>query len=123
VKNIITYNSTLNEMVNAYPLSSSNLHKRKINEKAIEIVATIFSWLFPSVRKRKCLFRSLLILFWSERFGLSPLLNVGLKFQGQVQGHAWLTVGNSPFCDSSQLCVYYPHEMATQGKIRFWSGT
>jgi hypothetical protein len=69
------------------------------------------------------LFRSLLILFWSEGLGLTPLLNVGLKFQGQVQGHAWLTIANLSFCDSSKLCFDFPHELATKGKIRFWYGT
>lgn len=114
---------TPNELVNAAPSAASKSCAVPINETAIETVAKFVSWLFPSIRKRKCLYRSLLILCWSERFGLSPLLNVGLKFSGPVQGHAWLTIGNRPFCDSSRLCAHYPSELATHGRVRFWCGT
>jgi len=114
---------TPNELVNAVTGPASKSSVSRIDETAIEMVANFFSLLFPSIRKRKCLYRSLLILYWSDRFGLSPLLNVGLKFSGQVQGHAWLTVANQPFCDSSRLCTHYPSELATQGRVRFWCGT
>lgn len=123
VRNIMAKYSTLNELVMAAPDPVSRTLTGSINETAIEMVAKFFSWLFPSIKSRKCLYRSLLILYWSKKFGLSPLLNVGLEFSEKVQGHAWLTVNNQPFCDSSRLYSRYPNNLATQGPVRFWCGT
>jgi hypothetical protein len=91
-----------------------------VRQKAIEALARVFSWFFPSLRERKCLFRSLLILKWSAARGLTPLLNIGLKFSGRVQGHAWLTVDDQPFCDSTRLPGLYPRLLAARGGIRYW---
>ncbi len=112
--------STFEEMILAASGQKNKSGYRAINERAIERVAQLFSWLFPSLAKRKCLFKSLLIMKWSEGYGMYPLLNIGMKFSGRVQGHAWLTVDNLPFCDSSRLCEQYPHPLAGQGRIRYW---
>jgi hypothetical protein len=120
VKNIIMLHSTFAEMLAALSGAPGAPRSRAVRQKAIEAVARAFSWFFPCLRERKCLFRSLLILKWSTGRGLSPLLNIGLKFSGRVQGHAWLTVNDQPFCDSSRLPGLYPRQLAAKGRLRYW---
>jgi len=55
---------------------------------------------FPSMWRRRCLFRSLMILDWAHRMGIHATLNVGMMLRTERdQGHCWLSIGERPFCE------------------------
>jgi hypothetical protein len=57
--------------------------------------------LFPGLWRRRCLFRSLLIMDWAHQQGIAPTLNVGMRLAAATeQGHCWLSVGDRAFCES-----------------------
>lgn len=57
--------------------------------------------IFPSMWKRRCLFRCLMILDWAHRFGIHPTLNVGMRLKTERDsGHCWLSIADQPFCET-----------------------
>lgn len=71
-----------------------------LDEAGVARIAECFAVCFPWLWKRRCLFRSLLVLDWARQRGLDPTLNVGMELGlHQDQGHCWLSLGDRPFCE------------------------
>jgi hypothetical protein len=77
--------------------------------------------LFPSMWKRRCLFRSLIILDWVRRIGLQTMLNVGMKLgPGRDQGHCWLSIADRPFCEPGGYLGPYGTVFHCGRDVRYW---
>ena len=94
-----------------------------IPEGWIASVAEFYAYLFPRVWRRRCLFRSLLILDWARRVGLNPTLNVGMRLApDRDQGHCWLSLGNRAFCEpGGGWPGRYGSLFHSDANVRYWA--
>jgi hypothetical protein len=93
------------------------------SQKKIANIAFFFSLLYPAARGRRCFFSSLLIMSWAYTRGLTPKLNMGLR-QGinDIEGHAWLSLDGSPFCERTALTENYKTKLSETGNLIYWYG-
>jgi hypothetical protein len=92
-----------------------------IHQKKIANIAFFFSLLFPTLRQRRCFFSSLLIMQWAYSRGLTPKLNIGLrKKTGEMEGHAWLSIDGTPFCERSTLPENYTIKLSETSELIYW---
>jgi len=105
------------------PLAASqSTTPEQIPEGTIVILAELFSCLFPRLWRRRCLFRSLLILDWSRQHGIDPTLNVGVELgESRDQGHCWLSLDGRPFCESGGWPARYSVLFHQGRKIQHWT--
>jgi Transglutaminase-like superfamily len=97
--------------------------KGGIPERPVALAAECFAWLFPRIWRRRCLFRSLLILDWVRQFGLDPTLNVGMRFVAlDARGHCWLSLDDHVFCGTEgwpgrhDVLLYFDKDK----NVRYW---
>jgi hypothetical protein len=77
--------------------------------------------LFPSMWRRRCLFRSLMILDWVHRIGIQPTLNVGMRLNPERdQGHCWLSIADRPFCEPGGYLRPYGTVFHSGRDVRYW---
>lgn len=76
---------------------------------------------FPSMWRRRCLFRSLMILDWVHGIGIHATLNVGMNLgPDRDQGHCWLAIADRPFCELGG-CPQPPGTVFHSGRdVRYW---
>jgi hypothetical protein len=80
------------------------------------------AWLIPRVWRRRCLFRSLLVLDWAHRSGIDATLNVGMSLGPQSeQGHCWLSIGGRPFCEPRGWPGGYGVLFHQSGNLQYWA--
>ena len=90
-------------------------------QRRIARIAFFFSLLFPRLRRRRCFFSSLLIMKWAYSRGLAPKLNIGLRNKtGEMEGHAWLSMGGSPFCERTTLPDNYKIKLSETKELIYW---
>ena len=90
-------------------------------QRKIGNIALFFSIFFPAAWGRRCFFSSLLIMKWSYNRGLTPKLNIGLrKGRTDMEGHAWLSLEGTPFCERSTLPENYPVKLSERGQLIYW---
>lgn len=92
-----------------------------VPQQWIACCADGFARAFPSLWRRRCLFRSLIILDWAHRNGLCPMLNVGMRLQpGHDRGHCWLSLDNEVFCELGGR--HQPNEASfhSGSGVRYW---
>ena len=78
--------------------------------------------LFPRLWRRRCLFRSLLVLDWARQLGIDPVLNVGMELgPRRDQGHCWLSIGNRPFCEAGGWPKRYGVLFHRSCGLRHWT--
>lgn len=58
---------------------------------------------------------------WSYSCGLTPKLNIGLR-PGKIdmEGHAWLSLDNHPFCERTTLFENYALKLSETEKLIYW---
>jgi hypothetical protein len=107
------------------PVAARRLYPAEsIPGRWVAATAELFACLFPRVWRRRCLFRSLLILDWAHRSGVHPTLNVGMHLEsGRESGHCWLTVGNRPFCEPGDWSGRYGVLFYRRGDLQHWAST
>lgn len=97
------------------------LQERELPEVCITRASHFCAYLFPKVWRRRCLFRSLLVLDWAHRSGIDPTLNVGMRLDSLgEQGHCWLSIGGRPFCESGGWPGRYDTLMHREKGLQYW---
>jgi hypothetical protein len=93
----------------------------KTPEGWIARAAESCAYFFPRIWRRRCLFRSLLMLDWAHRLGVSPTLNVGMRLgPNRDQGHCWLSIGHTPFCEPAGWPEHYAVLFHRSGILQYW---
>lgn len=93
-------------------------------EWALAWSAAVFSWRFPSIYRRRCLFRSLLLLDWARGRSVQPTVNIGIFAEDrQTQGHCWLSFGLQVFCEPGGWPARYREPFGGDGGVANWFAT
>jgi len=73
---------------------------RPDHERKVTFLARRIYWARPFLRRDNCLERSLLTYRYLAREGMEPRLVLGAqRSEGQVRGHAWVTIEGRPTID------------------------
>ncbi|MCP4216184.1 MAG: lasso peptide biosynthesis B2 protein [bacterium] len=90
-------------------------------QRRIANIAFFFSIFFPSAWRRRCYFSSLLVMKWARSLGIAPKLNIGLR-QGlsDMEGHAWLSIDGSPYCERTCLYENYTVTLSEKDNLVYW---
>jgi len=92
-------------------------------QRRIAALAEACSWMHPSLWRRRCLFRSLIILDWARTMGLDPAMNIGMRFDGpSAQGHCWLSLNGACFCEARSWPGGYPIRFLGMPGATYWVG-
>lgn len=104
------------------PLSGhGSLPEYELPEVYINRAGQFCAYLMPSVWRRRCLFRSLLILDWAHCLGIDPTFNVGMRLDPSGdQGHCWLSMGVRPFCESGGWPSQYDTLIHRDKGVQYW---
>jgi hypothetical protein len=85
-------------------------------------VADWCAYVFPWLWRRRCLFRSLLVLDWAHRMGIDPTLNVGMELGlNREQGHCWLSIGGEVFCEPGGWPARYRTLFYRGHRLQHWT--
>jgi hypothetical protein len=105
------------------PLAAHNsMPPEKAPEGWIFRAAEFCACLFPGVWRRRCLFRSLLVLDWARQLGVNPTLNVGVQLgPHRDQGHCWLSIGERPFCEPAGWPARYGILFHRSSNVQYWT--
>ena len=104
------------------PLAAKTCHlAEKTPDGGIARIAECCAFIFPRMWRRRCLFRSLLVVDWAHRSGISPTLNVGMQLGPDwEQGHCWLSIGDRPFCESGGWPGRYGVLFHRGNDVQYW---
>lgn len=105
------------------PLAADTCHlAEKMPDGWIARTGEYCAYFFPRMWRRRCLFRSLLVLDWARRSGISPTLNVGMQLgPDRDQGHCWLSIGDRPFCESAGWPRQYGILFHRGNDVQYWT--
>ena len=105
------------------PVAAHNsMPPEKAPEGWIFRTAEFCACLFPRVWRRRCLFRSLLVLDWARQLGINPTLNVGMQLgRHHDQGHCWLSIGERPFCEPGGWPGRYGILFHRSSHVQYWT--
>ena len=105
------------------PLSAGTCHMaEKTPDAWIARTGECCAYFFPRMWRRRCLFRSLLVLDWARWSGISPTLNVGMQLgPDRDQGHCWLSIGDRPFCEPGGWPRRYGILFHRGNDVQYWT--
>jgi hypothetical protein len=93
-----------------------------VPERWIAMAAECCACLFPGIWRRRCLFRSLLILDWAHPLGIDPILNVGMRLAPDSEhGHCWLSLANRAFCEPEGWPGRYGTLFHSDRNVQYWT--
>jgi hypothetical protein len=94
----------------------------RTTERWVTRAAGWCAYAFPGVWRRRCLFRSLLVLDWARGLGIDTTLNVGMELGvARDQGHCWLSIGDKAFCEPFGWPGRYGELFHRCGNLQYWT--
>jgi len=109
-------------LVRLSPVAAREKVPVRIPEGLVFRTADLCAYLLPWLWRRRCLFRSLLVLDWARRLGIDPTLNVGMELGlRQDQGHCWLSIGGRAFCEPGGWPTRYGTLFHRGGSLQHWT--
>ncbi len=113
--------AALEDMFDAMSSVSETGRPVALPELAVTLAAELCAFAIPGVWRRRCLFRSLLLLDWAHRLGIRPRLNVGMQLgRSWDRGHCWLSLDEKPFCELRSRPNRYGSLFHRGGDISYW---
>jgi hypothetical protein len=122
VQRIMCRRSGFDEMLSCLTPIAARTDAQSVPERWIYVTADVFARMFPWLWRRRCLFRSLLVLDWAHGLGMDPTLNVGIKLgEHRAHGHCWLSIGGQPFCEPGGWPKLYRKLFYQDNRIQHWA--
>ena len=76
------------------------------------------------INKNFCLRKAIIISYYLQKFGMNPIINVGLIIDGgNTAGHCWLSLDGKVIYDTEDNCKTYNELLHTGGEISYWVST